>query len=133
MTVDHEAPIHDDIKRALVNAGERDTQLIFRTFRNTGRVLKNAISNQVVAAERRPGGCEFAEIHPLVAGQRGRAALQSGDVDGGLVWAGQVVGLINDVPTCDELIRRMVSECRDSLAAASRRAGVEVTETCQEM
>ena len=128
-----EAPIHDDIKRALVNASERDTNLIFRSFRNTGRVLKNAISNQVVAAERRPGGCEFRGFNPRGAGPRGRAALQSGDVDGGLVWAGQVVGLINDVPTCDELIRRMVSECRDSLAAASRRAGVEVTETCQEM
>lgn len=127
-----EAPIHDDIKRALVNAGERDTQLIFRTFRNTGRVLKNAISDQVVATERRPGGCEFAEIHPLVAGQRGRAALHSGDVDGGLVWAGQVVGLVNDVPNCETLVQRMVAECQEALASAARRAGVPEAAVLQE-
>ncbi|QMV73243.1 nitronate monooxygenase [Comamonas piscis] len=127
-----EAPIHDDIKRALVNASERDTQLIFRSFRNTGRVLKNAISDQVVATERRPGGCEFAEIHPLVAGQRGRAALHSGDVDGGLVWAGQVVGLVNDVPTCEALVQRMVAECQEALASAARRAGVPEAAVLQE-
>ncbi len=127
-----EAPIHEDIKRALVNAGERDTQLIFRTFRNTGRVLKNAISDQVVATERRPGGCEFAEIHPLVAGQRGRAALHSGDVDGGLVWAGQVVGLVNDVPSCEALVQRMVAECQEALASAARRAGVPEAAVLQE-
>jgi len=127
-----EAPIHDEIKRALVNAGERDTQLIFRSLRNTGRVLKNTISDQVVATERRPGGCEFADIQPLVSGQRGRAALQSGDVDGGLVWSGQVVGLINDVPTCDELIERMVRECREAIARAARLASVAEAPTCEE-
>lgn len=114
-----EAPIHPAIKEALVNANECDTNLIFRTMRNTGRVLKNAISNEVVATERRPGGCEFADIQPLVAGQRGRGALQSGDVDAGLVWAGQVVGLIEDVPTCAELIERIVSQCRERLRVAS--------------
>lgn len=117
-----EAPIHPAIKQALVKANECDTNLIFRTMRNTGRVLKNAISNEVVATERRPGGCEFADIQPLVAGQRGRGALQSGDVDAGLVWAGQVVGLIEDVPTCAELIERIVSQCRERLRVASAMA-----------
>lgn len=107
-----EAPIHPNIKQALVDAGERDTHLIFRTMRNTGRVLKNAVSEEVVATERRPGGCEFKDIHHLVAGARGRATLESGDVDGGLVWASQVVGLIDDVPTCAELLERMVADCR---------------------
>lgn len=127
-----EAPIHDHIKRALVNAGELDTQLIFRNFCNTGRVLKNAISDQVVATERRPGGCEFAEIHPLVAGHRGRAALHSGDVDGGLVWAGQVVGLVNDVPSCEVLVQRMVAECQEALTSAARRAGMPEAPVLQE-
>ena len=127
-----EAPIHDHIKRALVNASERDTQLIFRSFRNTSRVLQNAISDQVVATERRPGGCEFAEIHPLVAGQRGRAALHSGDVDGGLVWAGQVVGLVNDVPSCEVLVQRMVAECQEALTSAARRAGMPEAPVLQE-
>lgn len=117
-----EAPIHDQIKQALVGATERDTRLIFRTLHNTGRVLRNAVSDQVVATERRPGGCEFADIQPLVSGQRGRAALLGGDVNGGLVWAGQVVGLIQDIPTCEALIARMMRECRDALARASQLA-----------
>ena len=110
-----EAPIHEHIKQALIHAGERDTQLIFRTLNNTGRVLKNAISSEVVALERQPGGCEFSDIHHLVAGARGRAALESGEVDGGLVWASQVVGLIHDIPTCAELMARMVADCRVAL------------------
>lgn len=118
-----EAPIHDGIKQALVRATERDTNLIFRTLHNTGRVLKNSVSNEVVATERRPGGCEFNDIQPLVAGKRGQAALASGDAEAGLVWAGQVVGLIDDIPTCDELISRMVRECRERLAIAQCLAG----------
>ncbi len=113
--VTQEAPIHDAIKQALINAGERDTQLIFRTMRNTGRVFKNAISQEVVALEQQHGGVEFKDIHHLVAGSRGRGALESGDVDGGLVWASQVVGLIHDIPTCAELIERMVADCRTAL------------------
>jgi nitronate monooxygenase len=115
-----EAPIHRQIKEALIAANERDTQLIFRTLHNSGRVLKNAISNEVVAMERRPGGCEFKDIQPLVAGARGRAALESGEVDGGLVWASQVVGLIHDIPTCAELIERIVSDCRAVLERGHR-------------
>ncbi|ARU03512.1 nitronate monooxygenase [Comamonas serinivorans] len=114
-----EAPIHDNIKQALVAAGERDTRLMFRTMRNTSRVLANDISNEVVEAERRPGGVKFEEIHHLVAGVRGRAAMESGQVNDGVVSAGQVVGLIDDVPTCQELIQRMVKECREALARAT--------------
>jgi NAD(P)H-dependent flavin oxidoreductase YrpB (nitropropane dioxygenase family) len=114
-----EAPIHDEIKQALVRAGERDTNLIFRTLHNTGRVLKTGVSDEVVSIERRPGGCEFKDIQPLVSGQRGREALESGDMKAGLVWAGQVVGLIDDVPSCDELIQRIVAECRQRLAVGS--------------
>ncbi len=110
-----EAPIHDNIKRALIGASERDTNLIFRTLRNTGRVLKNKVSDEVVAIENRPGGAEFADIQPLVAGARGRAALTGGGVDDGLVWASQVIGLMDDIPTCAELIARMVADCETAL------------------
>ena len=82
-----EAPIHERIKQALVNASERDTRLILRTLHNTARVLKNAISDEVVASESR--GCSFEDIRPLVAGSRGRAALAAGDPDGGIITAGQ--------------------------------------------
>lgn len=114
-----EAPIHENIKRALVNATERDTNLIFTTLHNTGRVLKNVVSDEVVAMEHRPGGCKFEDIRHLVIGARGRAALESGDTSGGLIWAGQTVGLINDIPTCSELIARIVAECRERLRVAS--------------
>ena len=114
-----EAPVHPDIKQALVKASERDTRLMFRTMRNTARVFANAVAEEVIAAERRPGGCEFEDIRPLVAGARGKAALASGDVNGGPVWAGQVIGLIDDVPSCAELIERMVAECRRQLARAT--------------
>lgn len=116
-----EAPVHDEIKQALVRASERDTNLIFRTMHNTARVLKNAISDEVVAIERR-GGAKFEDVRPLVIGSRGRAALQSGEVNDGIVSAGMVVGLIDDVPTCAELIERIVRECRESLRVASERA-----------
>ncbi|NRD70589.1 nitronate monooxygenase [Psychrobacter okhotskensis] len=114
-----EAPMHDDIKQALVNATERDTRLIFRTLNNTARVLKNAISEEVVSMEHQEGGVEFAEIRPLVAGARGQAALNSGEVDNGVITAGQVVGLIDDIPTCVELIERIVAECGERLSVAS--------------
>lgn len=108
-----EAPIHENIKRALLAASERDTNLIFRSLRNTARVLKNRISDEVVATERR--GCTFEDIRPLVAGARGKAALEAGEPQDGIVTAGMVVGLIDDIPTCAELIERMVAECRERL------------------
>jgi nitronate monooxygenase len=114
-----EAPIHDNIKRALVNANECDTRLMFRTLNNTARVFKNAISEQVFAMERRPGGVAFEEIRPLVIGARGRQALTAGDVNGGVITAGQVIGLIDDVPTCAVLMERIVAECRERLGASS--------------
>jgi nitronate monooxygenase len=111
-----EAPLHDNIKRALVDASERDTRLIFRTLHNTARVLKNAISDEVVAKEQE--GCQFEDIRHLVAGVRGKAALEAGDPDGGVITAGQIVGLIDDIPSCAELIERMVAECRERVGFA---------------
>lgn len=114
-----EAPIHSAIKDALVGASERETNLIFRTLHNTGRVLKTAVSSEVVGIEQREGGCDFQDIQHLVSGQKGRLALETGDLNAGLVWAGQVVGLIDDIPTCEQLLRRMVDECRQRLSVAN--------------
>ncbi len=116
--VTEEAPIHYHIKEALVKATERDTVLVFRTMRNTARMLKNAISEEVVAIERRPGGAQFSDVQHLVAGARGRVAFEQGDVDGGMIAAGQVIGLIDDIPTCAELIERMVADCHRHLLRA---------------
>jgi NAD(P)H-dependent flavin oxidoreductase YrpB (nitropropane dioxygenase family) len=113
-----EAPVHDNIKQALVNATERDTNLMFRTMHNTARVFKNAVSNEVVAMEKQ--GAKFEDIRHLVAGARGKVALREGKVDDGVVSAGMVIGLIKDVPTCAELIERIVAECQEQLRKASR-------------
>ncbi len=125
-----EAPIHERVKQALVDASERDTRLVFRSLRNTARVFDNAIARAVAETEGRPGGCSFDDIRPLVAGARGRAALSSGEVDGGVITAGQCIGLIHDVPTCAELIARMVRECRERLRAVGRMTSPDsLTET----
>ncbi len=112
-----EAPIHADIKEAIVAGNERDTKVIFKPFRNTARVFRNAVSEEVAEIEKRPGAV-FEDVRPLVGGARGRAALEAGEVDGGLLWAGVGIGLMDDIPSCAELIDRIVAECRASLAQA---------------
>ena len=116
-----EAPIHDNIKQALVNATERDTRLIFRSLGNTARVLSNAVSNEVLSIERQPGGCVFEDVRHLVAGRRGCDALASGDTGGGVITAGMVAGLIADIPSCEQLLKRMIVECREQLSRAQAR------------
>jgi nitronate monooxygenase len=105
-----EAPIHENVKRALVEGDERATALLFRTLRNTARVFKNSIADEVVAVEARPGPTDFADIAPLVAGERGRRVFTDGDMQAGIWSAGQVMGLIRDIPTCEELVTRIVTE-----------------------
>jgi NAD(P)H-dependent flavin oxidoreductase YrpB (nitropropane dioxygenase family) len=106
-----EAPIHDNVKRFLVSNDERSTNLIFRKFHNTGRVAKNSISDRVEEISARPEA-EFEDIRPLVSGAKGRLALENGDLDAGLIWAGQVQGLIHDIPTCKDLIERIVGDAK---------------------
>lgn len=104
-----EAPIHDNVKQFLVSNDERATNLIFRRFHNTGRVARNRVSDRVVEISSRPEAV-FEDIRPLVSGARGRLALETGDLEAGLIWAGQIQGLIHDIPTCAELIQRIVEE-----------------------
>ena len=104
-----ESPIHPNVKQQIVDNDERATDLIFRTMRNTSRVAKNAISQEVVAIER-AGGAKFEDVKHLVAGVRGREALQTGEVDDGIWSAGMIQGLIHDVPTVKELVDRIVTE-----------------------
>jgi len=104
-----EAPIHDNFKQQMVANDERATDLIFRTLHNTARVAKNAISQEVVAIERR-GGAKFEDVQHLVAGTRGREALGTGETDAGIWSAGMIQGLIHDVPTVKELIDRIMAE-----------------------
>ncbi|WP_078085632.1 NAD(P)H-dependent flavin oxidoreductase [Microbulbifer mangrovi] len=116
-----EAPVHRNVKQAMVDADERQTTLIFRTLNNTARVFRNSIASEVVSIEGRPGDTDFADLQPLVAGARGREqVLEAGDVEGGIWTAGQVIGLIDDIPSCAELLQRMVSEAREVIRARAQ-------------
>ncbi|HEY2050783.1 MAG TPA: nitronate monooxygenase family protein [Caulobacteraceae bacterium] len=105
-----EAPIHENVKKALVAASELDTRLIMRPLRNTERVLVNAGVERLIEKERALGASiKFEDIIPEVAGVY-PAVMQRGDMDAGAWSCGMVAGLINDVPTCKELIDRIVAE-----------------------
>lgn len=104
-----ESPIHQRIKEQIVANDERATELIFRTLRNTSRVASNTVSREVVAIESK-GGATIDDLRHLVAGQRGRGVYEFGDPDAGIWSAGQVQGLIHDIPTCAELVSRIVRE-----------------------
>lgn len=106
--VTKEAPIHQNIKDKIVASSELDTALIYRTMRNTARVFKNSIAEQVAAKEKE--GAEFGDIQHLVAGTRGRNAMASGDTEGGIWTSGMVQGLINDIPSVQELVDRIVAD-----------------------
>lgn len=123
-----ESPIHQKVKEQIVANDERQTNLIFRTMHNTARVAKNAVSDQVVAIER-AGGAKFEDVKDLVAGARGKVVYEAGDPDYGIWSAGQVQGLIHDIPTCAELISRMMREAEDIIL--SRLGGAVVRKSLQ--
>ena len=111
-----EAPVHENVKQQLVANDERSTVLVFRSLRNTARVARNAVSEEIVRIEARPGAA-FSDIADLASGSRGRTkVLEGGDVDGGLWWAGQSQGLIDDIPSCAELVERIMSEAADTIS-----------------
>ncbi|WP_414693359.1 NAD(P)H-dependent flavin oxidoreductase [Phenylobacterium sp.] len=123
-----ESPIHQKVKEQIVANDERQTNLIFRTMHNTARVAKNAVSDEVVAIERR-GGAKFEDVKDLVAGARGKVVYEAGDPDYGIWSAGQVQGLIHDIPTCAELIHRIVREAEEIIQG--RLAGMLAARTLQ--
>ncbi|HIF23809.1 MAG TPA: nitronate monooxygenase [Gemmatimonadetes bacterium] len=107
----HEAPVHDNVKQALVDADELQTRLIMRPLRNTERVLNNNAVQEVLEIEREKGSdVDIEDIRHLVAGVGGRKVLQEGVMDAGVFSCGMVTGLIHDVPTCKELIDRIMAE-----------------------
>jgi NADH:quinone reductase (non-electrogenic) len=109
-----ESPIHRNIKEAIVAASEVDTELIFRSLRNTARVARNSVSQEVV--EILSSGGKFEDVRDLVAGVRGRAVFDSGDPEAGIWTAGTVQGLIHDIPTVGELVERIVTETEALIA-----------------
>jgi nitronate monooxygenase len=105
-----EAPVHANVKQALVDASELDTRLIMRGLRNTERVLTNAGVERLLEKEKALGAnLKFEDIIPEVAGIYPKV-MQEGDVDAGAWSCGMVAGLIHDVPTVKELMDRIMSE-----------------------
>ena len=108
-----ECKIHENVKRQIVANTERDTLLINRTLRNTSRVAKNAIAEEVVKIQQDPTKT-IEDVRELVAGQRGRAnVLAGGDIDGGIWTVGQSQGLIHDIPSCKELVSRIMTQAEE--------------------
>ncbi len=109
--VTQESGIHENIKTQILKNDERATNLIFRTMHNTARVAKNAVSDEVVAIEKR-GNAKFEDVKDLVAGTRASIVIETGDLDAGIWAAGQTQGLIHDIPTCADLVRDLMDEAR---------------------
>jgi len=106
-----EAPVHENVKRALIEADELQTRLVMRPLRNTERVLTNAATERLLEIEKDKGGdLTIDDIRHLVAGAGSRKVLQEGDMDAGVWSCGMVAGLIHDVPTVQELVDRIMAE-----------------------
>ncbi|HRH89096.1 MAG TPA: nitronate monooxygenase family protein [Rubrivivax sp.] len=105
-----EAPIHDNVKQALVAASELDTRLVMRPLRNTERVLRNAATDALLEKERTLGASiKFEDIIEQVAGVYPKI-MRDGAMDAGVWSCGMVAGLIRDVPSCKQLIERIMAE-----------------------
>ena len=105
-----EAPVHENVKQAIVAASELDTRLVMRPLRNTERVLRNAAVDRLLAKEKALGASlKFEDIIPEVAGVYPKIMLE-GTLDAGAWSCGMVAGLIHDIPTCQQLIDRIMAE-----------------------
>jgi NAD(P)H-dependent flavin oxidoreductase YrpB (nitropropane dioxygenase family) len=105
-----EAPVHDNVKQAIVAASELDTRLVMRPLRNTERVLRNAAVDRLLEKEKALGAAiKFEDIIPEVAGVYPKIMLD-GTMDAGAWSCGMVAGLIHDIPTCKQLIDRIMAE-----------------------
>ncbi|BAE63750.1 unnamed protein product [Aspergillus oryzae RIB40] len=110
-----EAPIHHNVKEAIVKAEETDTALVLRRWKNTTRLFANKVSKEALKVEKESKSGEFSDVAPFVSGKRGREVFLNGDVDFGVWTAGQVIGLIHDIPTCAQLLQRIEKEALESM------------------
>jgi len=101
---------HPRIKQWMLQATEKDTVMINRVFNNPERVLKTELSLKVLELEEK--GATLEELLPMITGLRGKEALEEGNVNQGVISAGEVVGLIHEVPSVSEIIENIISEAR---------------------
>ena len=112
-----EAPVHQNVKEALVAASELDTKLIMRPLRNTERVLANGAVDKILEKEKAHGDdIQITDIMDEVAGVYPKI-MQEGTMDAGAWSCGMVAGLIHDIPTCSDLVERIVSDAEEIIKA----------------
>ena len=112
--VTQEAPIHEGIKQKIVEMDENQTRLIFRSYKNTARVYRNGIADKVVEIEE--AGGDFGQVHHLVSGANQDKAWSSGDIEAGMITVGMSGGLINDIPTCEELVNNIMTDAEQIIS-----------------
>ena len=119
-----ECAIHENVKKKIVENTERDTLLTNRTLRNTSRVARNAVSEEVVAIQQ-DSTKTIEDVRHLVAGVRGRTnVMGAGDTDGGIWTVGQSQGLIHDIPTCKEMVANIMRQAEQVLSKNAQRVVV---------
>ncbi len=119
-----ECAIHENVKKKIVENTERDTLLTNRTLRNTSRVARNAVSEEVVAIQQ-DSTKTIEDVRHLVAGVRGRTnVMGAGDTDGGIWTVGQSQGLIHDIPTCKEMVANIMRQAEQVLTRNAQRVVV---------
>jgi nitronate monooxygenase len=107
-------------KDKIMESDEKQTVLMLRALKNTTRVFKNEISDEVVRIELEKGAdFQISDVMHLVSGKRGRAAEKDNEADGGIWTAGQVIGLIDDIPTCQEMVTTFMTEAESVVAGMS--------------
>lgn len=109
-----EAPVHENVKKAIVEMKETDTSLIFRSYRNTARVYDNDVAKKVLEVEKTGG--EFGEVHEYVSGKNQDKAWTTGDVNAGMLTFGMCGGLVRGIPTCQELVSEIVTDAKQIIA-----------------
>ncbi|MEU3310167.1 NAD(P)H-dependent flavin oxidoreductase [Nocardiopsis sp. NPDC055551] len=109
-----ESPVHQRVKEQIVAGSEVQTELIFRSLRNTARVASNSVSRKVV--EILADGGTFPDVRDLVSGARGRKVFEDGDVEAGIWSVGLAQGLIEDIPTVGEVVDRIVAEAEELIS-----------------
>ena len=112
--VTREAPIHEGIKQKVVEMDENRTRLIFRSYKNTARVYRNSVADKV--AELEEEGADFGQVHHLVSGANQEKAWSTGDIEAGMVTVGMCGGLINDIPTCEQLVKNIMSDAEQIIS-----------------
>ena len=105
-----ECPLHPRIKELLLQTGETDTMMVERSIKNAARVIKTDFAQKVLAMEER--GATLEELFPMLDGQRVKRVYESGDTNDALIYCGQAVGLIDDIPTVKEIIDGIISQAR---------------------